>query len=144
MTPALLINFAATCAMFGLIWFIQLVHYPLFRLVGTIGSRTYQTEHMSRTTWVVAPLMCLEGITALWLALDPPPGISASLVWLGVLLLVLIWLSTALLQVPCHQSLLDGFDARIHQRLVRTNWIRTVAWTIRAILALYLLATPPV
>ena len=36
--------------------------------------------------------------------------------------------STALLQVPCHTILAQGFDAGAHARLVRTNWIRTCCW----------------
>lgn len=36
--------------------------------------------------------------------------------------------STALLQVPCHSILAKGFDATAHERLVNTNWIRTICW----------------
>ena len=57
----------------------------------------------------------------------------------GVALLALIWASTALLQIPLHNALSTGFDAEVHARLVHTNWIRTIAWTVRGVLALYLL-----
>ena len=55
-------------------------------------------------------------------------------------LLAVIWLSTALIQVPLHQRLGGGFDAEVHSRLVTSNWIRTVAWTLRGLLAVHLLA----
>ena len=41
----------------------------------------------------------------------------------------IIWLSTMVLQVPCHRRLETGFDAAVARRLVRTNWVRTFAWT---------------
>ena len=49
-------------------------------------------------------------------------------------LVVLIWISTAALQAPCHQTLSQGFDAAVDRRLTTTNWIRTAAWTIRALM----------
>jgi hypothetical protein len=54
-------------------------------------------------------------------------------------MLVFIWASTAMLQMPMHGHLLAGADARAHRRLVATNWIRTVLWTVRALLAARLL-----
>ncbi len=54
----------------------------------------------------------------------------------GAVLLAIIWASTALLQVPAHSRLERGFDAHVHRRLVRTNWIRTVCWTARGVVAL--------
>ena len=55
---------------------------------------------------------------------------------LGLVLVVVIWLSTALFQVPQHRRLESGFDEQAHRRLVNTNWIRIIAWTARSILTL--------
>lgn len=55
----------------------------------------------------------------------------------GLALVAVIWLSTALLQVPCHELLCVGFDPAVHQRLVWTNWIRTAAWSLRGFLVLW-------
>ncbi len=57
----------------------------------------------------------------------------------GALLLALVWFSTFLIQVPCHETLAVSFQAQVHRRLVATNWIRTVAWTLRGMLALAML-----
>ena len=54
----------------------------------------------------------------------------------GAVLVAIIWASTALIQVPCHAKLVEGFDARAHRRLVDTNWIRTIAWTLRGAIVL--------
>ena len=61
------------------------------------------------------------------------------LAWAGLLLLAAIWLSTALLQVPAHRGLSAGFDARTARHLVATNWLRTLAWSARCALLLWIL-----
>ena len=73
---AMLLQAFATFAMTGLIWCVQLVHYPLFRAVGEPGYAAYQDAHMRLTTLVVGPLMLLEAATALWLLLDRPAFVS--------------------------------------------------------------------
>lgn len=134
-----LLHAFATVSMTGLIWFVQLVHYPMFARVGRETFIEYEREHQQRTTWIVGPLMLLELATAVWLAVHPPVGAPAMVIWGGLTLLAVIWASTAFLQVPAHRALENGFDERHVRRLVSTNWIRTVAWTIRSVLALWLL-----
>ena len=82
--------------------------------------------------------MLVEAGTALLLFWFRPAGVSIWLVWAGVILLAGIWMSTALLQVPCHETLAKGFDADVHHRLVSTNWIWTVAWSLRGLLVLWM------
>lgn len=135
----LLLQAFATFAMTGLLWFVQVVHYPLFRSVGAPGYAAYQAEHMRLTTLVVGPLMLLEAATALWLVLDRPVFVSPALAWAGLALLAVAWLATAFLSVPRHEALRHGFDASAHAGLVATNWIRTAAWTARSVLLLLVL-----
>jgi hypothetical protein len=127
----------AFCTLFmtGLIWFVQVVHYPLFQLVGEAGFASYEQEHTRRATWVVAPVMCVEAISAVALLCIAPAGMARALSLLGVSLVALIWVSTGFVQVPCHGELVKGYDRRAADRLVATNWIRTAAWTARACLA---------
>ena len=129
----LLINLASTLYMVGLIWFVQLVHYPLFKHVGSEGYTTYQKEHQRWTTFAVGPPMLLEAMTSVMLVWHPPP-VNPALILLGVAFLFVIWVSTALLQVPCHAKLERGFDQKAYRNLVLTNWIRTVAWSLRGAL----------
>jgi hypothetical protein len=132
----MVLHLAATGVMIGIIWFVQVVHYPLMALVGPNGYPAYQAAHSRRTTIVVAPPMLLELATGVWLALRPSPFFPASTAWTGLALLALVWGSTLFLQVPQHRQLEGGFDAAAHRRLVRGNWVRTVAWTLRGILVL--------
>lgn len=139
MTAILLAHAAFTLCMTGLIWFVQVVHYPLFARADRTAFADFAREHAARTSFVVAPLMLGEAATAIALVLAPPAHAPAGLPWLGILLLAGVWLSTAALQVPCHRRLARGFDASVVQRLLRTNWLRTTGWSLRAIVALWLL-----
>lgn len=131
-------NLASTFYMVGLIWFVQLVHYPLLARVGESEFASFERAHVARTGPVVGPPMLVELATALLLVVSPPAQVPSAALWLGLALLGVVWASTGLLQVPSHRRLEMGFDARAHHRLVATNWIRTVAWTARGILLLWL------
>ena len=126
-----LAHFAFTCFMTGLIWFVQLVHYPLYGAVGREQFGAYEREHMRRVSWLVGPLMLAEAVTALALLWHPGPYAA------NFLLLAVTWLSTAVWQVPQHEVLREGFDAEASNRLVRTNWVRTACWSARSLLLLY-------
>ncbi|MCB9867749.1 MAG: hypothetical protein H6816_14075 [Phycisphaerales bacterium] len=136
----LAVHAAATAAMVGLIWFVQVVHYPLFRRVGVAGFAAYARAHQQRTSWVVAPLMGAEAATAIALVGAVPAGPARWLAIGGLALVVVIWFSTLLWQVPCHRRLLAGYDEAVVRRLVRGNWVRTLAWSCRAVLVFMLVA----
>lgn len=128
-----------TFFMTGLIWFVQIVHYPLFAAVGRERFGVYEGEHMRRVSWVVGPVMLAEGATAIALLWCLPANVERDPFLVNFGLLVAIWLSTAVWQVPQHEVLRQGFDAAAANRLVRTNWVRTVCWSARAALLLYCL-----
>jgi hypothetical protein len=83
--------------------------------------------------------MILEATSAALLPWFRPAGVTPWQPWAALALLIVIWLSTALLPVPCHGVLAQGFDAAVHQRLVRGDWLRTVAWSLRSALLLWML-----
>ena len=128
----------ATIMMAGLIWFVQLVHYPLFPFVGASDFVRFEREHTRRVTWIVAPLMSLEALTAIALVAVADGVAIRALTIVGALLVAIIWASTAFVQVPCHRRLSAGFDPPTARRLVATTWLRTLAWTVRAGLAIVL------
>lgn len=134
-TLLLLLHTASTLGMTGVIWFVQAVHYPLFAYAEGPAFRDFAAAHQRRTGWVVVPLMLTEATTATLLLLS---ALASWIAWLGWVLLVVIWLSTALVQVPLHRRLSTGFDATAARRLVVTNWWRTIPWSLRSALALYL------
>ncbi|QDT39847.1 hypothetical protein [Stratiformator vulcanicus] len=139
----LLIHAAATWYLVGLIWTVQVVHYPLFGNVGVEKFVDYEREHTERISFVVIAPMLIELATAFLIAMPWLIGLELkrdqTVAWLGVGLVALIWLSTFVLQVPQHTKLGAGFDETAHRILVTTNWIRTLAWTLRGGIALWLL-----
>jgi hypothetical protein len=120
-----------TFAMVGLIWFVQIVHYPIMASFDRENFASHEKEHCDRTGWVVVPLMLVEIFTFALLLIE---GIRSNAFLISGLLLGVIWASTFLIQVPLHRKLLEGWNAEQHRRLVTTNWIRTAAWTGRSFL----------
>ncbi len=140
MGSVLLVHLAATFVMVGIIWFVQIVHYPLFARVGASGFPAYSGAHSRLTGLVVGPPMLAEAATAVALVLIPPPGVPRWLAGIGLGLLAAIWLSTALAQSPLHRELGRGFDPASHGSLVGSNWLRTVCWSARGVVALWMAA----
>lgn len=132
----LLVHLAPTFVMVGIIWFVQIVHYPLFARVGDFA--TYSGAHSRLTGFVVGPPMLLEAATAVALVLVPPRGVSTWLPGIGLALLAVVWLSTALLQAPRHRKLGGDFDPTSHRSLLASNWLRTVCWSARGLVVLWM------
>lgn len=140
----LLTQTAAAWFMCGLIWFVQVVHYPLMNKVGQDHWTRYEQLHQRQTTWVVAPVMLIEALSCAGVLINMltrGSGVDpefSMIVWISSGLLLIVWGSTFALQVPAHQQLTKHFDTRTHRKLVNTNWVRTIAWTMRSVLLTYL------
>jgi hypothetical protein len=130
----LLLNLATTLPLVGLIWFVQLVAYPLFAKVGASTFADYHEAHSRWITFLVGPLMLGELVAsvALWTDASVPRWLAAT----AGALAVSTWLFTMFVSVPKHAILSNGFDAETHAALVATNWLRTVAWSARGTLLL--------
>ena len=125
-----------TCAsafyLTGLIWTIQWVHYPLFEMVSPDQFTKYEAAHTIAITAIVGPVMVAELVTAVAWAVLCPSSLGRATPITGLGLVILIWVSTAVLQVPLHDTLSRGYDATAIATLVATNWIRTISWTVRS------------
>lgn len=127
-------HFAAVAFMTGLIWLIQLVHYPLMSLVDRTRFAEFHAAHSFRITWIVGPVMALELVTA---GLLPVLLVREPLISYGCLGLTgLVFASTVFLSVPEHARIAGGFEVASHSRLVRTNWVRTIAWSLHLVICL--------
>lgn len=132
----LLLNLSVTAILTGLIWTIQLVHYPGFAEVGKAECFRYQERHMRRISYLVGPLMLAELVLAGWLLFQDfalsPLGLLSQLAAGCVLV---IWLLTALLFVPLHRKFAaEGYTPELVRKLVNRNWWRTILWTLRLLL----------
>jgi hypothetical protein len=131
----ILANLAAALFMTGMIWTIQVVHYPLFREVGSDAFSVYESEHQGRIAALIAAPWAIETLAAIALVVWPPEGVDAYLVWAGLLAVLALALVTLLVFAPIHRQLSDGFTANAYQRLVNLNWIRTALWSAHAVIA---------
>lgn len=133
MDVVLVLAVAATWSMVGLIWFVQIVHYPLLGSVPVACQVAIANRHQHLTGFVVGPPMAVEVVTAVLLVVDRPDGVGAAWPWVGLGALAVALASTALVQVPIHQRLARRPDAADSARLVQTNWARTVAWSLHGV-----------
>ena len=129
----LLANFVATCLMTGVIWFVQWVHYPLLAKVPVDRAVETAIEHQRRTGQVLAIPMAVEGFTTLGLLIIRPESVPIFWPWFGAVLLAVALGSTVFVSVPLHAKMATNPTADVGQRLVVTNWPRTIAWSLRAV-----------
>lgn len=143
----LLVNFLLAAYLTGVIWTVQLVHYPGFAQAARDTFPAFHEQHSRRISWLVLGPMVLELLLAAALAWQGPDLGAAR--WWQLALVVLVWAATFFISVPFHNRLAEGYDYVAIDGLVRTNWPRTVAWTLRTALLGWLLwkmlhfAAPP-
>lgn len=123
--------------MAGILWLVQLVVYPAFSLVAPNDLPRYASAHATRITFIVGPLMLAELVSFLILLVLGTPFPAWLAIAAGFTLLV-NWLSTFLWQVPLHARL-QRAEADAISMLIRSNWLRTICWTTRAVLACLML-----
>ena len=136
----LIANLVASCVMTGVIWFVQHVHYPLLAQVQIGQAVAVAEEHQRRTGHIVALPMAVEGLTTLALLAQQPVGVTWFLPWIGAVLLAVALGCTVLLSVPLHSQMAKNPDALVGAKLVSTNWPRTIAWSLRAVVCVVMVA----
>ena len=129
----------ASVGMFGVIWIVQVVHYPLMRFVSGLEFARFETAHRMRISWVVGPLMAVEGVCVLAFLFAAPAGLTWWLPWAGAGAEAVAIGTTVLVSAPLHERLNAHFDPATLDRLIATNWIRALAWTARGGLAIAML-----
>lgn len=131
-----LINTFSSFFLTGLIWTVQLVHYPSFHHVSAENFARFQKHHVNSIDKIVIPLMVAEITTSFALSwFDGFLSLNA----FGFYIVLLIWVSTGLFSVPAHSKLESGKNEEAIDSLVSTNWTRTVLWTAKSALSFYLL-----
>ena len=134
----LIIHLIATSVMVGVIWVIQLVHYPSFHFIELKQYTTFQRFHMSRISYVVIPAMLTELFTLILIVISMDQ--IDTLIVASAILLIFIWLMTAVFFSGVHQKLTLGYDQTVVDKLVKLNWGRTLLWTLRLLLiSIYML-----
>jgi hypothetical protein len=136
----LLIETASTLFMAGVLWTMQVLNYPLLRLVGREAVPAYETVHNRRFGLIVFPGVLVALLASIGLIVSRPAPVPIWAPVVNALLVVAVGVSTALLQAPQHVRLAQEFDVSAHRLLVRSNWIRVAAWSAAGLLALWMSA----
>lgn len=126
-----IVNIFCSFALFGLIWIVQLVHYPFFLRADQNNFGEHIAFHKFRITLIVAPLMIIELVTSGILAFQS--DLYARWHIFGFVVVIFIWLITFFVQISLHGKLADGYNENLIRKLIRSNWIRTFLWTIKAL-----------
>ena len=121
--------------MIGLIWFVQVVHYPSFLKIPEANFRDFHSLHVYRTGLVVIPFMVAELITSVLLSIGTYP--LTFIHQAGLIIVILIWLSTFAIQMKAHKKINNNVDTSELEKLVKTNWIRTALWSTKGLITLY-------
>jgi len=120
------LNGVSSAGLCVLIWLTQLLIYPNFLKVPSGEFPNFHKYHMERISWVVAPLFVLDVIVCLGLLYFDVRGSGIN----GVLCL-LPFLATFLFYAPLHKALEKSYSRELCSRLILSNWVRTLLWTLK-------------
>jgi hypothetical protein len=129
--------------MVGLIWTIHVVHYPLFAEVGEATYVAFQSAHVDRIGKLLFVPWLTEGATLLallWLTFISGRRELRRPVMVGAVAMAVVLVISGFWSAPAHGELMDGFDSAVHDRLMTANLIRTLAWSVRGVTAVWILA----
>ena len=130
------LNFLLNSILVGIILVTQFVNYPLFKIIDLNFEKIHE-EYTKKMSYVVAPIMTLEALAVFSMYIYYPK--SNNLIFI-VLLTIVIWLSTFLIQVPIHNKISFKKDPKKVKKLIKTNYIRTIAWCSKLYFSMLLIS----
>ncbi len=130
-----IIHLTFTSFMVGVIWIVQLVHYPSFQYIDFERYRSFQRFHMEKISLIVVPTMIFELGSGLMLVFFYYK--EDWIFILSMVFLLAIWIITAIFFTKLHGRLAHGYINAVVDSLIKTNWLRTLLWTIRLLLVLF-------
>jgi hypothetical protein len=109
-----------------LIWLVQIIIYPGMHGWDQARFAELHKDYATRISFIVGPLMLSQAALALFQLVTSPGAIAV----MHTLLIGVVWGVTIFISVPLHRTLSDGYDKSNVHRLVTTNWLRTVCWSL--------------
>lgn len=128
-----LVNLKASSALAAVLWVVQLVVYPAFAAIDPHLFCAWHRRYTRTIGCVVVPLILIQAaaVAHAWGGASPAPG----LLIVQSLAMGVAWGVTAAVSVPLHHRLGKARDPVAMRQLVRTNWWRTLAWSLAAVAA---------
>ncbi len=127
MNTLLLLETATTLYLCGLIWTVQVTHYPTFRFIPSDAAAAFHVHHTGAMTRIVLLPMVLE----LGLSLASAYFVPGPWRLLSLLAVIGLWALTFGVSVPIHSQLNREWKKNEVEKLIRTNWLRTGLWSLR-------------
>ena len=120
---ALAIDFA----MFGLIWFVQIIVYPSFRFIQPDCFPQWHALYCHRISYFVLPLMAMQLIDSF----STTFFVGGTTSWVRLSSVLAAWTITFTHSAKRHKALTkEGKNQREIDSLIRINWWRTLFWTL--------------
>ncbi len=134
----LLFHAFATWLMIGMIFFVQVVYYPLYKRLKK-HLTTFEKKDLIHMGYLVGPTLMIElvsGVVVLF-ALDKSITYRI-LAYINVTLLVSVWIVSIIIKCRHRSSKKTLMFLRFHHMLLTSNWIRTTIWGIRGVVVLFM------
>ena len=120
--------------MIGVILMTQLITYPSFLKIDKNDFVSFHKKYVRNISFIAVPIMILELLTLVYMNFY----INNLLFMKSLLVLIVIWLVTFIIIVPIHNRLSKRLEIDNIVSLIRYNWIRTVLWTSKIFIILYI------
>ena len=137
-----LVTFALIFYGLGASFVESFVNYPTWRL---IGAGEFVAYHHALSPLVIGYMvipMVLTTVLTILLAWFRPPLIPKWAIWLSVVLQMIVWVSTAAIQIPIQMQLgASGLSLPLIDQLIFTNfWFRKVPQAINIFVFLWMMS----
>lgn len=125
--------------MVGLMTTVQLVVYPQYRVVAETEFASYVANHGQLIGIPLVLFAPAEVALALFVWLRAPSERLKQVAFISGALLAAAWVATMLWFGPLHGRLTsESYDRDRIEQLITTNWLRTVVWWVRGLLAFWI------
>jgi hypothetical protein len=133
MPPLAEIHSLVDLGMCVVLWLVQLVIYPSFLRVEASQLMAWHKAYTFRVSFIIMPLLLAQ------LALATGTAITGASIreWVALTLVLVCWALTFFVSVPLHRKIDEGdVSIETRQKLIQTNWPRTILWSLVFILGL--------
>lgn len=128
------LNILLTAIMLGVILVTQFIHYPAFLSISFSDFTKFHLQHTKVMGYIAGPLMLGELFLAIW-GIIYFREIGKWLLVINLVLVAFLWGVTFIKSVPLHGILSHGQDLIVIHQLILSNWLRTIAWFLKTMLA---------
>ena len=137
-----LVTFALIFYGLGASFVESFVNYPTWRLIGSGEFLSYNQALGPLVIGYMVVPMVLTTVLTILLAWFRPPLIPRWAIWLSVVLQMIVWISTAAIQIPIQMQLgSSGLSLPLIDQLIVTNfWFRKIPQVLNILLFLWMMS----